>query len=469
MEVKKAIKDWEKRLDKGDETQINIRKAIRERGKKHHGYLDIGNRADGSPIRLAVSVISGAEKGPILAIDAGVHGDEMEGIEAVIRVIQQLVPKKLRGTFIGIPGLNVLGFNAGERWGYSDLKYTAYTSPDLNRVFPGDPEGSVQQRIADIYYRYVIEEADYIISFHGGGNKGIIGNFTFAMEFEGHVGQESLRMAKAFGLIDIWKVSTWPGLIANEAVSLGKPVICPEVGGDAMRYPKRAFLPVATEGIFNVMRELGMIEGDVKRFEFYNIFTLEYLKASEGGIFQFYKNLEEKVELGEPLGETVDLFGKTVEKIEAPWNGTIVGIRTYPKVHPGDWLFMLTKGIYQTPFLNCQRDLGAKIHMLGAWHLPMVYTTLAEEYWAVRKEGAGLIDMTSMGKLFVEGSRAEDLINYVCVNDIKGLAEGRACYTSMCGPDGRMIDDDTVYKFGSDRLLVVTSTANRENTERWLN
>jgi aminomethyltransferase len=106
--------------------------------------------------------------------------------------------------------------------------------------------------------------------------------------------------------------------------------------------------------------------------------------------------------------------------------------------------------------------------MVGAWHLPMVYTDLSEECSAVRNGGAGLIDMTSMGKLFVEGESAEELLDYLCVNDVKGLQIGRACYTSMCAPDGRMIDDDTVYKFAPEKFLVVTSTANRANTERWL-
>ncbi len=297
---------------------MDVRKAIVERGKKHHGFLDVATRADGSPIRLGVSVVSGTEEGPILAIDAGVHGDEMEGIEAVIRLVQQLDPAKLRGTLIAVPALNVLGFDAGMRFAPSDQKYTAYTQPDMNRIFPGNDRGSAQERIADIYYRTIVEEADYIISFHGGGNKGIIGPFVACQHYEGHVGRESMRMAKAFGLDTIWKVPYWPGILSTETSILGKPAILPEIGGDAKRYPERDFVPIALDGLLNVMRELGMIEGEVKRPDSYQILGFEYLKANQGGMFQFRRYLGDRVERGELIGETVNLFGEVVESVHAP-------------------------------------------------------------------------------------------------------------------------------------------------------
>ena len=108
MDVKRTMDDWGRQHGGGPATQkregdseIDVRAAIHDRGKKHHGFLTMGIRADGSPIRLAVTVISGSKKGPILAVDAGVHGDEMEGTEAVIRVIQQLDHRDIVGTRMG--------------------------------------------------------------------------------------------------------------------------------------------------------------------------------------------------------------------------------------------------------------------------------------------------------------------------------------------------------------------------------
>jgi aminomethyltransferase len=475
MDVKRVMDDWVRQstkavLEKTNEVEeINIKRAIEERAKKHHGFLNVGMRADGSLIRLAVTVISGAEEGPLLAVDAGVHGDELEGTEAVIRVIQQLDPKVMRGTLVAVPALNVLAYDAGMRFAPSDQKYTAYTNADMNRVFPGDEEGSIQQRLADIYYRYIIRKADYIISFHGGGNKGIIGSWTTCQDYEGEVGRESMRMAKAFGLKGIWqKRPTTAGTLLTEAAILGKPAIGPEVGGDALRYPKRDFLPLAINGILNVMKELRMIDGEIERPDSYEVFALEYLKANHGGIFQFHIGLEDKVCRGDILGETVNLSGSVVDVLKAPWSGTILGIRTYPKVQPGDWLVMLSKKISQTPFISRQKALNVKIYTPGAWDLPMVYTSVKREYNAVRGKGAGLTDWSSMGKLMIEGSDAEKLVQTLFVNDFKALQTNRVCYTSFCRPDGRMIDDDTVYKFSKDKFLIVTSTNNREGTEDWM-
>jgi aminomethyltransferase len=373
----------------------------------------------------------------------------------------------VRGTLIAVPALDVLGFDAGMRFAPSDQKYTAYTQPDMNRIFPGNDRGSVQERIADIYYRTIVEEADYLISFHGGGNKGIIGPFVACQHYEGHVGRESMRMAKAFGLDTIWKVPHWPGILSTEASILGKPAILPEIGGDAKRYPERDFVPIALDGLLNVMRELEMIDGEVKRPDSYQILGFEYLKANQGGIFQFKRYLGDRVERGELIGETVNLFGEVVESLRAPWGGVIYGIRTYPLVHPGDWLFMLSRGIHQTPLISRHEALGAKIAMAMNWELPTVYSSVEKEYWAVRKGGAGLSDLSSMGKLLVEGTGAEELLQYLFVNDIEGLRTGQVRYTCLCNSEGRMLDDDTVYKFSPDKFLVVTSTATREDTEEW--
>ena len=447
---------------------MNIQQAINNRGQKTHGYIPVGDRADGSPIRLAVSVVSGIGDGPVLAVDAGIHGDEMEGIEAVIQVVKMLDPAQLSGTLIAVPALNTLGFEAGMRFAFSDQKYTAYTSPDMNRIYPGNDEGSITERLADLHFRNVIELADYVISFHGGGNKGIIGPFVACQDYEGHVGVEAMRMARAFGLEIIWKVSAWRGILSTESSLLGKPAILPEVGGDASRYPERDFLPISIEGILNVMRELGMLKEEVKRPPSYQNVGLEYLKANQGGIFLFHTKLGDTVERGDLIGETLNLSGETVENVRAPWSGRICGIRTYPLVHMGDWIFMLSRGIHASALLPKHEELGAKVSMTMGWEQIMNYGSLEEEYWAVRRDGAGLTDLSSMGKLLVEGSGSEKLLDYLFVNDIGNLQVGHVCYTSLCGADGRMLDDDTVYKYSPEKHLVVTSTTTREETEQWL-
>jgi predicted deacylase len=318
--------------------------ALRTRVERRTGYLPVGTRPDGTAIGLPVIVVTGVEAGPVIAVDGCVHGDEYEGCEAVIRVARALDPAALRGTFIGVPALNPAAFQDGMRIHASDQKYMAFTRGDMNRIFPGDPRGHLVERLAHAYWEQVVRRADAVISFHGGGNMGAIGPFVvYSAEVRGSR-FDALALAQSFGTEFLWRVGIAPGVLLYETTRLGIPCLSPEVGGEALRYPTRdASLGIATRGIRNVMRAMGMLAGPPEGPlpARHRVVDIDYLKSNAGGLFTAAVGLGAEVKAGGVLGEVMDIFGNTVDQPTAPRAGVICGLRTSPRVQTGDWLFML--------------------------------------------------------------------------------------------------------------------------------
>ena len=131
-------------------------------GERRRLWLPLGHRPDGGPLGLPLVVVRGALPGPTLGVVAGVHGDEYEGPEALRRFLAGLDPARLRGTVVATPQANPPAFEAGQRTGAVDHL-------DLNRAFPGRPDGFLTQRIADLLVGEVVGPADALVDLHGGG------------------------------------------------------------------------------------------------------------------------------------------------------------------------------------------------------------------------------------------------------------------------------------------------------------
>ena len=129
-------------------------------GTKSFGFLKVGQTSS-SNVAIPIMIVNGAKEGAKLALTAGVHGCEYSGIEAVIRIFNLFDPKELRGAIIAVPAVNTLAFQSR----------TPYVCPvdgvNLNRVFPGDPDGSISYKIAHALFQNVVKKADFLIDLHG--------------------------------------------------------------------------------------------------------------------------------------------------------------------------------------------------------------------------------------------------------------------------------------------------------------
>ncbi|MDE1992993.1 MAG: succinylglutamate desuccinylase/aspartoacylase family protein, partial [Rhizobiaceae bacterium] len=196
-------------------------------------------------LEIPFGIIEGAEPGPCLLITAGVHASEYCSIEAAVRLMQTK-PETIKGTLVILPILNIEGF----------AKRSIYIMPqdgkNLNRMFPGNAEGSTGERLAHWLMTEVYPQADAYMDLHGGDLDESLAPFTI---FPGGCAK-SLALAEAFGL-PIAVASTRPGNSVNGARLAGIPSILPEIGGNGIWSESSVGLMV--DGIHRVMQHLDMI------------------------------------------------------------------------------------------------------------------------------------------------------------------------------------------------------------------
>lgn len=321
------------------------------RGSKHHGFLDIGAQADGSMTRIPYVIAVGKYDGPTLLMDGGIHGDEVEGADAIAHVFKEINTDELRGIYLGVPHLNLEGFNIGKRVG-SSLDYTA---TDMNRVFPGDDvHGKLSTYIVAKYVEYFVSHADYWVTFHSGGNTLYIepmGCYTNP-ELDEDFGDLTLRMCKCFHTKFLWrndpgnKTEGKIGTTMRELSEINKiAYICLEMGGNTTLGKEREKIyKQCHDGIEELMRLINMMPGDVKPFREDSIYCpVDYLHITHGGIFHPSKEIGEYAKKGEELGYITNLWGDTIDQCIAPYDGVVVGLWTPPVIQPREWAVLFGK------------------------------------------------------------------------------------------------------------------------------
>jgi len=300
-------------------------------GEVCRGALGSFYLADGSRVNIPVIALQGLNPGPILWLDAAMHGQEMSGIPVIWEVIKEhLDPRDLRGTVVGIPIINPFSFN-GRKY------YTPEDGYNINRVFPGDPNGLLTHRLANLVFEEGIKKSDYIIDFHC--NMASAMCFTIIDEPTGipaPVYDQYASMAQAFGITIIEAKleheSHRTGLMSVEAELLGKPVITLEL------VPWRRIDPLAVEvgvrGTLNVMKSLGMIDGEIEAQEGIQVIpgSLSRLElfAERGGIVMEYVGVGDQIKKNQMIGQIVDHYGDPVEDIISPVEGWLLA---WPMIH----------------------------------------------------------------------------------------------------------------------------------------
>lgn len=317
-------------------------------GSRAEGVLEVARRLDNSVSGIPVLVVHGAAPGPTLLVDGCVHGDELEGMLAVQRICREVDPAALRGTLVGVPALNYDAVEAMRRHTPRPLLGDAKTL-DLNRAFPGRPDGTGTERIAHAYTEQVLTRADYFITFHSGGNAFVGPPKVLYDDLGDDLGAKNAELARAFG---------WPVLWANRggyqfqgAASLvtrerGIPSIVPEHGG-ADRMPNRLAERVERNvtGVRNVLHHLDMLDGTPSRAEKFLAFSDDsHVHVDRDGIllFEDWVDLRTPVKQGQVIARLYDVFGRQTEKLTAPWDGEMLLLRTYPVVQAGDWACSIT-------------------------------------------------------------------------------------------------------------------------------
>ena len=308
-----------------------------ERGKRREGFIDVAKTASGGWISIPVIEIKGEEDGPVILVDSCIHGDEYEGSEAILQVSEWLENNKFKGTFIGVPALNLEAYCFNSRDSIID-------NANMNRIFPGDSDKYITQRIAARYCKDVINNVDYCITFHGGGTVLHLESIIGYIPDDTELGKTSFEMAKAFGGRYTWKMQNLPfeGTSIYEIAKAGVPVILPEVGSHCGRlHDWEDNVALCKQGIFNTMSYLGFVEEEiVSKYNSIDV-ELHYVHTNDGGRHKLLKKENEEFKAGETLAEVKGLFGESVSLVKAPHDGIVIGYWSVPVIKPGDWSYLI--------------------------------------------------------------------------------------------------------------------------------
>ncbi|MCR9388160.1 succinylglutamate desuccinylase/aspartoacylase family protein [Vibrio metoecus] len=281
-----------------------------------------------SPLSIPIEVLHGASPGPVLMINAAIHGDELNGVEIIRQLLNTLDEKKLKGTLIAVPIVNVFGFIHKSRY-LPDRR-------DLNRCFPGSEKGSLASRMAHTFFSQVAERCDYILDLHTGA----IHRTNLPQIRADLSNSETLRIAQAFATPVIIDSPLRDGSLRSEAEKQQIPVLTYEAG-EALRFDPIA-INAGIIGIKRVMQAIGMLRASRKKTPASIIAkSTSWLRAEADGILRTLVSLGDKVEKGQILAYINSPLGKLEVEIRANKGGIVIGQQTLPLVNEGDAVFHL--------------------------------------------------------------------------------------------------------------------------------
>ena len=307
-------------------------------GTKKRLQLLVDTLPDGQPLAFSTLILRGKTPGKTFLVTGGVHGDEYEGPIAIQDLFQELDPETLRGTYFAIPILNTPAFVAGTREGGWDHQ-------NLARIFPGNPSGTLSERIANAFSEYVVGQADFYLDMHAAGNPYAIQRFAGYAVRAPEINDVQKAGAIAFGFDFVWGTTALPGRSLSAAGDKGVPAIYVEMPGEGRcRADDRA---LARQGVRNVMAYLEMVPGDFPRQT--PRYCFETLGEEAGhlqidhasptsGLFVPSVDIWERVEKDQTLGEIRHPDGTVLGEVRSARTGRVLFMRTLPRVFAGDFL-----------------------------------------------------------------------------------------------------------------------------------
>ena len=294
--------------------------------------LPIGRFLTGQDYGLPVHVVQGRREGPVLLLTGAVHGDELNGIEIVRRMLAGKSLRSLRGTILAIPVVNTPAFAVRSRY-LPDRR-------DLNRLFPGGEAGSVGGRIARALTEAVIPKVDVVIDLHTGAvNRP---NLPQIRVTRGD--KRSQELAKVFAAPATLLAGEREGSFRTECRKAGKPCLLFE-GGEAMRLDAGS-IKYGLRGITRVMRELEMLpqaRGLTKAIETVFCPRSGWERSPSGGLFTPLMALGRAVHVGDTLGFVADVSGESEQAVVSTRSGILIGRTNEGVADEGDALFHIAE------------------------------------------------------------------------------------------------------------------------------
>ena len=294
--------------------------------------LPVADLYTSTSLSMPVQVICGRRAGPVLFVSAAIHGDELNGVEIIRRLLRLKVLSSIRGTLIAVPIVNVHGFLNQSRY-LPDRR-------DLNRSFPGSAKGSVAGRLANTFFTQIVSKADYGIDLHTGAI-----NRSNLPQIRGNLDDEkTLELAKVFGAPVVINANIRDNSLRACVADSGVPVLIYEAG-EALRFDEMS-IRAGLRGVLNVMRSVGMLPAKRPVRKQVNPLlarSTSWVRAPASGIFNTDVQLGNSVTEGQRLAAINDPLGDSSEVMLAPFDGIVIGRSNLPLAHEGDALFNIAE------------------------------------------------------------------------------------------------------------------------------
>jgi hypothetical protein len=296
------------------------------RGRKEILEIPIALLPSQTKMSMPTVVIRGKQDGPVLWISSAIHGDEINGVEIISRLLEYVTPKNIRGTLIAVPIVNVFGFTHQSRY-LPDRR-------DLNRSFPGSKTGSLAARLAHLFMNEVVAKATHGIDLHTGAIHRC--NLIHTRCDPGN--ETNLALAMAFGAPVVLVNKSGKGTLRAAANKKDIPNILVELG-EALRFDE-PFIEECNQGILRVMNLIGMLENEVSCSLSQPVVVKEtvWVRARHGGLFHADVDLGDRVEKGQKIGKIHDVLGQNRGTLVSPKPGIVICIAKNPLVYQGDAL-----------------------------------------------------------------------------------------------------------------------------------
>lgn len=291
-------------------------------GRRRDLHWTAGQSFAGSAIETPIVVIRGRKPGPTLCLTAAVHGDELNGVEIVRRVLAGIDERELAGTVIGAPIVNLLGFSRGSRY-LPDRR-------DLNRYFPGRPDGSLASRIAYAFFNDVVRHCERLVDFHTGSFKR-----TNLPQLRANLTNAEVReFVERFGATAVLHKAGGRGTLRYAANAAGIPTVTLELGEPGTLQINHVRFGV--RALDTLLDKLGMVE----RFNLWSeaqpvFYRSRWLRAYRGGILTSNMRVGARISAGDVLGIVTNPLTSEESTILSPHNGRLLGRALDQFVLPG--------------------------------------------------------------------------------------------------------------------------------------
>jgi predicted deacylase len=308
---------------------LTIHKTAVEAGAQAVVKIPVGRLPSGNLIRIEAHVFRSDKEGPVALVMAGVHGDEINGVEIVRRAIVSGLFERLEcGSIIAIPLVNIYGF--------INFSREVPDGKDVNRAFPGSMKGSLASRVARTLTKKILPHIDFTIDYHTGGAS--LHNYPQIRYSKGH--EASRVMALQFGAPLVLAKSPISKSFRKVALEQNKPTLVFE-GGESLRYDGVA-IEKGLAGLQRLLAAQQMLKPQghwPKADTSIHLVKSTWVRAPRAGLFLWHKDAGHYINKGEILGEVNDPHGTASVSVQASRDGYIIGHNNAAVVNQGDALF----------------------------------------------------------------------------------------------------------------------------------